>query len=165
MNTCNCGAGGCWHCWLPFVDRMLIGSFFLVNGLYQVFGFFGGPGLVESINILRASDISYWVSSLVVVGGLIGGCFLLLGFLAELGALLVLPWWLLFVYFKGQVDCFFSVHLLSVAPMWTLMINVLILLLVPLLPIVLMYRGPGKFALWHPCKKLHGYFFNRKCCR
>lgn len=170
MNKSLPGAGVCCHDWLSLIGRLVIGGFFLANGLHKIFGLFDGPGLDAYLNIMVNADFPLWASYAIVFGELIGGALLVLGAGAELGALLVMPWWVVCVFFKVRAEDMLSVDVLRLLPESYAWVNTALLVVIPLLALVLIYRGPGKCSPWDPCKNLRcsmfncGCFFGKKGC-
>lgn len=120
---------------------------------------FGGAGFTASVNLLRASDISWWLAYGIIVAAFTGGWSLLLGFCAEFGVLLVMPWWMLFLFFKGQVDSFFTAYLLAANPAWTYVVNALVMVFIPVVGLLILNRGSGCFSVWN------SFFAIRRCCQ
>lgn len=154
--------GVCFFDCVSFALRFVLGVFFLANGLHKAFGFFGGPGLVEYINVMNTSNLSMWVSYLMVFGELVGGALLVLGALSGLGALLVLPWWIVTAFSCVHGESLHSVDVLRMLPESFLVVKTIALFLTPVLLVMLVHRGPGHYALFDPCKKTRCRLFY--CC-
>jgi len=74
--------------WAPTLARIILGIIFFAHGSQKVFGWFGGPGLRQTLRGLKEHVGLPPIPALAAVGAeLLGGAALILGFLARLSAL------------------------------------------------------------------------------
>ena len=74
--------------WVPTLARIILGIIFFAHGSQKVFGWFGGPGLRQTLRTLTEGLGLPTIIALSAVGSeFVGGVALILGFLARLSAL------------------------------------------------------------------------------
>lgn len=66
--------------------RIIVGSTFIAHGSQKVFGAFSGPGLVGFAQWIGTLGLPSWLGYVSAFGELLGGLMVLTGFMAELGA-------------------------------------------------------------------------------
>jgi len=81
--------GTCGNCcrWAALPVRLVLGIIFVAHGAQKVFGWFGGPGWSATIDGFAQMGLPAAVTVLVMLVELLGGLFLILGFLTRLDAL------------------------------------------------------------------------------
>jgi putative oxidoreductase len=76
--------------WVPTLARIILGIIFFAHGSQKVFGWFGGPGLRQTLRTLTEGLGLPTIIALSAVGSeFVGGVALILGFLARIGALVI----------------------------------------------------------------------------
>ena len=76
--------------WVPTLARIILGIIFFAHGSQKVFGWFGGPGLRQTLRTLTQFVGLPSIVALVAVGAeLVGGAALVLGFLGRISALAI----------------------------------------------------------------------------
>ena len=76
--------------WVLTLARIILGIIFFAHGAQKVFGWFGGPGLRKTLHHLTESLGLPTIIALSAVGSeFVGGVALILGFLARIGALVI----------------------------------------------------------------------------
>lgn len=74
--------------WIPTLVRIILGIIFFAHGSQKVFGWFGGPGLRQTLRTLKEYVGLPAIIALAAVGTeLVGGMALILGFLGRISAL------------------------------------------------------------------------------
>lgn len=74
--------------WVPTFARIILGIIFFAHGSQKVFGWFGGPGLRQTLRTLTQFVGLPSILALVAVGAeLVGGAALVLGLLGRISAL------------------------------------------------------------------------------
>lgn len=74
--------------WVPTLARIILGIIFFAHGSQKVFGWFGGPGLRQTLRTLTQFVGLPSIVALVAVGAeLVGGAALVLGLLGRISAL------------------------------------------------------------------------------
>jgi putative oxidoreductase len=74
--------------WVPTFARIILGIIFFAHGSQKVFGWFGGPGLKQTLrNLTEHAGLPAVVALAAVGTEFFGGAALILGFLARLSAL------------------------------------------------------------------------------
>ena len=74
--------------WVPTLARVILGIIFFAHGLQKVFGWFGGPGLKQTLRTLTEFVGLPWIVALAAIGTeFVGGLALILGLLARISAL------------------------------------------------------------------------------
>lgn len=157
MQACTCGVVGCKCGLITITLRLAVGAFFLLNGLYQTVGIFDGPGLQEYVDVMSKTTASLFVIYSIVLGQLIGGALLLSGIASGFGALLVLPWWIVCVFFPSIAQVMLSIDILQLFPGALFWSKTIMLCLTPILSLIIMLRGPGALSFTGGC--------TRMCCR
>jgi putative oxidoreductase len=76
--------------WVPTLARVILGIIFFAHGAQKVFGWFGGPGLSQTLRTLTEVIGLPAIIALAAVGAeFVGGAALILGFAARIGALVI----------------------------------------------------------------------------
>jgi putative oxidoreductase len=70
-----------------FLVRLVVGSVFVLHGGQKVFGWLGGPGLTGFVTWLGTLGVPAWLGYVAAFVELVGGCMVLFGIAAEIGAL------------------------------------------------------------------------------
>lgn len=125
-----------------FVVRMALGTLFAAHGCQKLFGLFGGLGLHGFIEWCAQYHIPAFLAVLGALGEFIGGLLLCTGFLAQLGALMVIPVMIAAVvaihwphgYFAQNGGFEYPFNLIFFAA-------------------AIVIGGPGSFALYNPLRK------------
>jgi putative oxidoreductase len=74
--------------WVPTLARIILGIIFFAHGSQKVFGWFGGPGLKQTLRTLTQFVGLPSIVALLAVGAeLVGGAALVLGFFGRISAL------------------------------------------------------------------------------
>jgi putative oxidoreductase len=74
--------------WVPTLARIILGVIFFAHGSQKVFGWFGGPGLRQTLRTLTQFVGLPSIVALAAVGAeLVGGAALVLGFFGRISAL------------------------------------------------------------------------------
>lgn len=74
--------------WVPTLARIILGIIFFAHGSQKVFGWFGGPGLKQTLRTLTEHVGLPTIIALAAVGTeFVGGAALIVGFLVRLSAL------------------------------------------------------------------------------
>jgi putative oxidoreductase len=74
--------------WVPTLVRIILGIIFFAHGSQKVFGWFGGPGLRQTLRTMTELVGLPAIVALAAVGAeFVGGVALILGFLARISAL------------------------------------------------------------------------------
>jgi putative oxidoreductase len=74
--------------WVPTLARIILGIIFFAHGSQKVFGWFGGPGLRQTLRTLTQLVGLPSIVALAAVGAeLVGGAALVLGFFGRVSAL------------------------------------------------------------------------------
>jgi putative oxidoreductase len=74
--------------WVPTFARIILGIIFFAHGSQKVFGWFGGPGLKQTLRTLTEHVGLPTIIALAAVGAeLVGGAALIVGFLVRISAL------------------------------------------------------------------------------
>lgn len=128
--------------WALFVLRLLLGSTFILHGSQKVLGLFGGPGLVGFAGFASGMGMPSFLGYLAAFCEFIGGWLVLLGLVAEIGAVLIAPVMLVAI---------FAVHLQNGYFSQTGGFEYPLNLLLACLAVVV--GGSGKLALWDPFRK------------
>jgi putative oxidoreductase len=123
--------------WALTIVRVLLGTIFIAHGSQKVFGWFGGSGLEGFTAWLINTNVPPMIAYLAPFFELIGGTLLVLGFCAELGALLIIPVMIAAIYLVHWQNGFFSQHGGYEYALCLLVLAIAILI-----------GGPGKLALW-----------------
>lgn len=75
------------HNWIPFILRITIGVVMLPHGLQKMFGWFGGKGFIESMDMLHQhAHIPKFIAFLVIFAESFGALSLILGGLTRFSA-------------------------------------------------------------------------------
>jgi putative oxidoreductase len=123
--------------WGLTIVRVTLGTIFIAHGSQKVFGWFGGPGLESFVGWASSFGIPGWLGYLAAFAELIGGCLLLTGIAAEIGALLVIPVMIGAVVIVHWKQGYFAQNGGFEYPL-----NLL------LFALAIVVGGPGKLALW-----------------
>jgi putative oxidoreductase len=76
--------------WVPTLARIILGIIFFAHGSQKVFGWFGGPGLRQTLRTLTEVVGLPTIMALAAVGAeFVGGAALILGLLARISALVI----------------------------------------------------------------------------
>ena len=76
--------------WVPTLARIILGIIFFAHGSQKVFGWFGGPGLKQTLSTLTEGLGLPTILALAAVGAeFVGGAALILGLLARISALVI----------------------------------------------------------------------------
>jgi len=76
--------------WVPTLARIILGIIFFAHGSQKVFGWFGGPGLRQTLRTLTEVVGLPAIMALAAVGAeFAGGVALILGLFARIGALVI----------------------------------------------------------------------------
>jgi putative oxidoreductase len=76
--------------WVPTLARIILGIIFFAHGSQKVFGWFGGPGMRQTLRTLNEVVGLPTILALAAVGAeFVGGLALILGLLARIGALAI----------------------------------------------------------------------------
>jgi putative oxidoreductase len=122
--------------WALLIARIIVGMVFMAHGAQKLFGFFGGPGLSATVQMM--GPLGY----LVAVGEFFGGLGIIVGFLSRFSATSITLIMLgaigmvhskvgFFMNWTGkQAGEGFEYHLLAIAVLMTIAI-----------------AGPGRFAI------------------
>lgn len=124
------------------IVRVTLGSLFFAHGAQKVFGWFGGPGLQGFVQWTTSLQVPEILGYLGAFAEFFGGCLLLLGFAAEVGALMTIPVMIGAVtavhwghgYFVQNGGFEYPLNLIFLA-------------------CAIIIGGPGAWALWDPVKK------------
>jgi putative oxidoreductase len=74
--------------WVPTFARIILGIIFFAHGSQKVFGWFGGPGLKQTLRTLTEHVGLPTIIALAAVGAeFVGGAALIVGFLVRISAL------------------------------------------------------------------------------
>lgn len=74
--------------WVPTLARTILGIIFFAHGSQKVFGWFGGPGLKQTLRSLNEFvGLPSIVALAAVLAELVGGAALVVGFLGRISAL------------------------------------------------------------------------------
>lgn len=135
----NCKCAGSWGDYAPLVLRVALGAVFAMHGYQKVFsiGHEGVTGFLTSLNIPLPSLMAY----ILAYGELIGGLFLILGFLTH---------WAAKFATVVAVVAFFTVHVSK--GFWISDGGYEFIILIGAVAISLMITGAGKYSLdarWH----------------
>ncbi len=128
--------------WGLTLVRIVLGIIFIIHGGQKVMGWFGGPGLEGFVTWAAGFGIPSYLAYLAAFAEFVGGWFLLLGLLPELGAFMTLCVMLGAVFLIHWPHGFFAQkggfeYPLSLA----------------LFDLAIIIGGHGKLALWCPCMK------------
>src|ERR1700691_4147808 len=134
--------------WVPTLARIILGIIFFAHGSQKVFGWFGGPGLRQTLRTLSEHVGLPAIMALAAVGAeFVGGAALILGFLARLDALGIAVNMLAAIFMvHGKYGLFMNwfgdrkghgieYHLLAIA-----------------LAIMIIVKGAGAFSLMACCR-------------
>jgi len=76
--------------WVPTLARIILGIIFFAHGSQKVFGWFGGPGLRQTLRTLTGFVGLPTIIALAAVGAeFVGGAALILGLVARVSALVI----------------------------------------------------------------------------
>jgi putative oxidoreductase len=76
--------------WVPTLARIILGIIFFAHGSQKVFGWFGGPGLRQTLRTLTGVVGLPTIIALAAVGAeFVGGAALILGLVARVSALVI----------------------------------------------------------------------------
>lgn len=72
-----------------FLLRVVLGIIFFAHGAQKVFGWFGGPGLKDTVAYMKSSGLPEVIAYMVCFFELLGGLGLIAGLLTRLAALAI----------------------------------------------------------------------------
>ncbi len=131
-----------------FLVRIILGITFILHGGQKVFGWLGGPGLSGFASWLATLHVPALLAYSAAFFELIGGILLLLGIVAELGALMVIGVMIGAIVLVHWPHGYFGQNNGFEYP-----------LNLALFALAIIIGGPGIPALWDPIKAIRDHLF------
>jgi putative oxidoreductase len=118
------------------IVRLALGVIFFAHGAQKVFGWFGGPGLANTVGFFHGMGIPAPLAYLASFTELLGGIAVLLGLLSRLAALGLAVNMLVAIFHVHLSNGFFAEHKGFEFPLALLAMSLLLVL-----------TGPGRLAI------------------